>query len=132
MPGTLVAMAPSGPRNSAAAAGLGSQVSMWPGPPLSQKRMTQGSLRGAGVAAGVEEVGEGRAAEAEGAGLEKAPARHALAIGGGVAEDLEHGHPLSRWGPRLARSPGRSGEATPGSISARRRQDKWKSEKPPV
>src|SRR5690242_11091899 len=40
MPGTLVSIAPNGPRYSAGARGLGSQVSMWPGPPLSQNRIT--------------------------------------------------------------------------------------------
>ena len=33
-------MAPNGPRNSIGARGLGSQVSIWPGPPLSQNRIT--------------------------------------------------------------------------------------------
>src|SRR6185437_8453047 len=40
MPGTLVSIAPNGPRYSTGARGLGSQVSMWPGPPLSQNRTT--------------------------------------------------------------------------------------------
>ena len=46
-PGRLVAIAPNGPRKPPGASGLGSQVSMWPGPPLSQKRMTLVSLPGA-------------------------------------------------------------------------------------
>ena len=37
---------PNGPRTSAGAAGFGSQVSMWLGPPPIQYRMTAVSLRG--------------------------------------------------------------------------------------
>src|SRR5262249_32726188 len=39
-PGRLVGIAPKGPRNPRGASGFGSHVSMCPGPPLSQKRMT--------------------------------------------------------------------------------------------
>ena len=40
-PGTLVSIVPKGPRISPGASGLGSHVSMWLGPPESQKRITE-------------------------------------------------------------------------------------------
>ena len=39
-PGSLVGMTPNGPRFSSGRSGLGSQVSMWLGPPAIQSRMT--------------------------------------------------------------------------------------------
>src|SRR5689334_13096328 len=39
-PGTLVPIVPNGPRTSAGASGLGSHMSMWLGPPESQKTIT--------------------------------------------------------------------------------------------
>src|SRR6185295_17374367 len=41
IPGTFVGMAPKGPRTSAGASGLGSQVSCWLGPPRIQRMMTE-------------------------------------------------------------------------------------------
>src|SRR5690242_10933315 len=50
MPGVRVAMVRYGPRISVEASGLGSQVSIWLGPPDSQKRMTAfGSREAFGV-----------------------------------------------------------------------------------
>src|SRR5207248_688688 len=50
-PAAQVRVAPKGPRNSRTASGLGSHVSMCPGPPLIHTRMTRVSVRAAAPSA---------------------------------------------------------------------------------
>src|SRR5690242_11942559 len=57
MPGTLVGMEANGPRTSAGASGLGSHMSIWLGPPDSQKRITDFFCFGDALAAAGSQFG---------------------------------------------------------------------------
>src|SRR5262249_1487227 len=77
IPGTLVEMALKGPRTSSGALGLGSQVSMWLGPPTRSSMMQLTSLSCPGLgAAGVAEAAALRAKKSGNARprAERAPA----------------------------------------------------------
>ena len=80
MPGTLVAMGLKGPRTSAGASGLGSQVSIWLGPPTQKQHDTVDVLVPASPAAFCgEEAGQRQAESGQRAGVQEIAARQAIA-----------------------------------------------------
>ena len=91
-PGTVVRMAPNGPRYGDRGVGLGVPGFHVPGPAAEpEEDDSRIADRGCRLGADAKQVRQGQAAQPEQAGLEKAAAGKTITMACGISEDAEHG-----------------------------------------